>query len=95
MQLTLLSNPSARRLPRASGWRGRRYDRAMNTMMSAALPATALVHPIDPFGVVPRGLTATDGDRIAAAIAAARTESTRRVLRRRLESLGALGQLGL
>jgi integrase len=51
----------------------------MTTMMSAALPATALVHPADPIGVMPRGLTDTDGERIAAAIAAARTESTRRV----------------
>ena len=48
-------------------------------MMSAALPATALVHPIDPVGIMPRGLTDTDGERIAAAIAAARTESTRHV----------------
>jgi uncharacterized membrane protein len=51
----------------------------MTTMMSTALPATALVHPIDPTGVMPRGLTDTDAERIAAAIAAARTESTRHV----------------
>jgi hypothetical protein len=59
------------------GWRGRRYDKAMTTMMSSALPATALVRPVDPVGVMPR--TDTDGERIAAAIAAARTESTRHV----------------
>jgi hypothetical protein len=51
----------------------------MTAMMSAALPATALVRPIDPVGVMPRGLTDTDAERIAAAIAAARTESTRDV----------------
>ncbi|MCC2309784.1 site-specific integrase [Cellulomonas chengniuliangii] len=51
----------------------------MTTMMSAALPATAVVHPVDPTGVMPRGLTDTDAERIAAAIAAARTESTRHV----------------
>ncbi|TGN65751.1 site-specific integrase [Nocardioides eburneiflavus] len=51
----------------------------MTTMMSSALPATALVRPIDTVGVMPQGLTDTDGERIAAAIAAARTESTRRV----------------
>lgn len=45
-------------------------------MMSAAVPATALVHPVDSIGVMPRGLTDTDGERIAAAIEAARTEST-------------------
>lgn len=50
-------------------------------MMTAALPATAsaLVRPIDAVGIMPRGLTDIDGERIAAAIAAARTESTRRV----------------
>ncbi len=48
-------------------------------MMSAALPATVLVHPIDPVGIMPRGLTDTDGERIAAAIEAARTQSTRHV----------------
>ena len=60
-----------------AAWHGRRYDNAMTTMMSAALPAIALVRPIDAVGIMPRGLTDADGERIAAAMAAARTESTR------------------
>lgn len=53
----------------------------MTTMTSPALPGTAstLVRPIHPVGIMLQGLTDTDGERIAAAIAAARTESTRRV----------------
>jgi hypothetical protein len=62
-----------------AAWHGRRYDNAMTTMMSAALPAIALVRPIDAVGIMPRGLTDADGERIAAAMAAARTESTRHV----------------
>jgi hypothetical protein len=86
---TLDAVKSIGRLPVARSWRGRHYDRAMTTMMSAALPATALVHPIGPVGIMPRGLTDTDGERIAAAIGSPyRVDPPR--LRRRLEPLGAV-----
>ena len=51
-----------RPLAGGQGWRGRRYDKAMTTMMSAALPATAHVRPIDAVGIMPKGLTDTDGE---------------------------------
>jgi integrase len=59
----------------------RRYDKAMNRLMTAALPATATsVVPLPgETHALPAGLTPADGERIAAALAAARTEDTRRV----------------
>ena len=47
--------------------------------MSAALPATANAHLSADASLLPSGLTDADTARIAAAIAAARTESTRHV----------------
>jgi hypothetical protein len=54
----------------------------MSTFMSAAPPANATtpVHPsAEPAAGLPAGLTDADAERITAAIAAARTESTRHV----------------
>jgi len=60
--------------------RRRRYDRAMNTILTAALPATAthVPTPTD-LDLLPVGLTVADAARIAEAIAAARTPGTRRL----------------
>jgi hypothetical protein len=67
-------------------WRRRgdagRYNPAMTTLMIAALsPVTAApVHLSAEFPIgLPSGLTEVDAARIAAAISAARTESTRTV----------------
>ena len=68
----------------ARGWlRRRRYDRAMNTLMLAALPATArpafpstTTHDPD---LTRAGLTVVDAARIGEALAAARTDGTRRL----------------
>ena len=65
-------------------WRRRsdRYNPGMTTLMSAALPASARAHAQPPFDSatgLPAGLTEADVVRIAAAIGAARTESTRTV----------------
>jgi hypothetical protein len=52
----------------------------MTTLMSVALPASATAHihpPADTTRGLPSGLTDADAARISAAIAAARTESTR------------------
>ena len=57
----------------------------MTTLMSAALPASARAHAQPPFesaARLPAGLTEADAVRIAAAISAARTESTRTVYAR-------------
>jgi integrase len=53
----------------------------MAHLMTAALPATSTstVLPVDQLALLPAGLTDTDVARISAAIAAARTESTRHV----------------
>lgn len=62
--------------------RGRRgYNSAMTSFMSAALPAIATTHvypSAEPIAGPPVGLTDADAERITAAIAAGRTESTRR-----------------
>ncbi|WP_304437915.1 site-specific integrase [Terrabacter sp. Root85] len=64
------------------GWR-RRYDRAMNTLMLAALPATARPAipptPTDDPDLTRAGLTPVDAARIGKALAAARTAGTRRL----------------
>ena len=63
-------------------WRrgARRYNPAMTTLMNAALPANTTLVPNSPDAAgLPAGLTDIDVARIAAAIAAARTESTRTV----------------
>jgi integrase len=59
----------------------------VNTLLTAALPATPSVSstvlvPTPPSPSVPAGLTAADAERISAAIAAARAESTREVYAR-------------
>ncbi len=62
--------------------RVRRYNPAMTTLMSAAFPAgaTTVVHaPTNAAASLPPGLTDADAARIKAALAAARTESTRTV----------------
>lgn len=68
----------------ARGWlRRRRYDRAMNTLMLTALPATArpafASTTADDPDLVRAGLTAVDAARIGEALAAARTDGTRRL----------------
>ena len=69
--------------PRRWWRRGRRYDRAMNTLMIATLPATA--RPTFPStttddpDLTRAGLTAVDAARIGEALAAARTDGTRRL----------------
>ncbi len=72
-----------RRHPWPRHWGRRRYNPAMTTLLSAALPssATAHVHPAaeTTSGLLPAGLTDLDATRITAAISAARTESTRHV----------------
>lgn len=63
--------------------RRRRYDRAMNTLLLAALPATArpafASTTIDDPGLARAGLTPVDAARIGEALAAARTDGTRRL----------------
>jgi hypothetical protein len=54
----------------------------MNRLMTAAVPATAtsvVPLPTGETGPLPAGLTTADGARIAEALAAVRTEDTRRV----------------
>jgi len=51
----------------------------MTNLMTAALPATATVAPTTDLDLLPAGLTNADSARISSAIAAARTESTRRL----------------
>jgi integrase len=51
----------------------------MTTMMNAALPASTTLAPTSAAPALPAGLTDVDAARITAAIAAARTESTRTV----------------
>ena len=60
----------------------RRYKPGMTTLMNAALPASARTHAQPSFesaARLPAGLTEADAARITAAIAAARSESTRTV----------------
>ena len=60
----------------------RRYKPGMTTLMNAALPASARTHAKPSFESatrLPAGLTEADAARITAAIAAARSESTRTV----------------
>jgi integrase len=69
--------------PRRRWRRRRRYDRAMNMLMIAALPATA--RPTVPSttdedpDLTRAGLTAAETARIGEALAAARTDGTRRL----------------
>lgn len=80
----MISSPEVRRPERRWG-RRRRYDRAVNTLLTAALPATPHVPStvlVPTPAPVPAGLTAADAARISAAIAAARAESTREVYAR-------------
>lgn len=69
--------------PRRWWRRGRSYDRAMNTLMLAALPATARLifssTTTDDPDLTRAGLTPVDAARIAEALAAARTDGTRRL----------------
>ena len=69
--------------PRRSWRRRRRYDRAMNTLMIAALPATARPAfsstTTDDPDLTSAGLTPVDAARIGEALAAARTDGTRRL----------------
>ena len=69
--------------PRRWWRRRRRYDMAMNTLMIAALPATARPAipstPTDDPDLTRGGLTAVDAARIGEALAAARTDGTRRL----------------
>ncbi|QIK75710.1 site-specific integrase [Nocardioides piscis] len=51
----------------------------MTNLLTAALPATAIVAPTPDLDLLPAGLTDLDTARISSAIAAARTESTRRL----------------
>lgn len=76
--------PRAARKPASTNaWRRRRrYDRAMNTVMFAALPATARptlpsMTTDDP-DLTRAGLTREDADRVGEALAAAHTPETRR-----------------
>ncbi|MGA8248953.1 MAG: hypothetical protein WB797_18750, partial [Nocardioides sp.] len=55
------------------------YNTAMTTFMSVGLPTTATIHSAIGDSRLPAGLTDADAERIAAAIAAARTETTRHV----------------
>ena len=82
VQPFLTSRPGRWFGPRRKSADGRRYNAAMTTFMTAdiqfavAAPARpSTVSPID----LPIGLTGIDADRIAAAIRAARTESTQTV----------------
>jgi hypothetical protein len=62
--------------------RRRRYDRAMNHLMIAALPATArptCPATADDPDLTRAGLTPVDAARIAEALAADRTDGTRRL----------------
>jgi hypothetical protein len=78
----LVGEPRRGEHPRFWGRGRRRYDKAMNRLMTAALPATGtsvVSLPTGETGPLPAGLTPADGARIAGALAAARTEETRRV----------------
>lgn len=65
-------------LPARRRWGRRRYNEAMKTSMTA-VPSLSIPHLAAEFGTLPAGLTGVDADRIAAAVAAARSESTRHV----------------